>query len=489
MRRPTRRMGNWRMVSIRFAAAACAACAAFAGPAWASLDFLQGWQALVAHSPAYEAVVRQSDAGQAKVDQAKALWRPQVLLGVGAGWSGQRTLVDGAGFTAPGFGSTQDVAFRTQVDSGLGTALSVMAQQPIVHGGRQASARQLEELARLATLQGQAERQALVWRLVEAHLQVLAAREAVGVAEAEVKAADRAADSARERFDRGAAPVTALHDARARRDQAKARGVQSRQALAVAELAYRQLTGLPDASPAELSASLASPPDEAGEADWLAMARDQGLAIRVADASVAIAQAEVDQHAALANWSLDVVGRINDERLRGDGPHASAGQQARATSRSHWVGLQLQVPLYSGGMDTARHRESTFALQAAQARRRDVEELVARDVRAAWLGTQSARAQVEAAQQALQSAQERLGATRTGHEVGHRTVLELLDAERDALQAHLQAADARHEWVRARLRLESLAGRLDEAALLKANDWLVPAPASEPASTTAPNRP
>jgi hypothetical protein len=292
MRARLRRVGNWGEVSLWFATVACAV---FAGPAWASLDFVHGWQALVAHSPAYEAVVRQSDAGQAKVDQAKALWRPQVLLGVGAGWSGQRTLVEGAGFTAPGFGSTQDVAFCTQVDSGLGTALSLRAQQPLVNSGRQASARQLEELARLA------------------------------------------------------------------------------------------------------------------------MARGQGLAICVADASVAIAQAEVDQHAALANWSLDVVGRINDERLRGDGPHASAGQQAR---------------------------------------RRDVEELVARDVRAAWLGTQSARAQVEAAQ-----------------------------------QAHQQAAAARHEWVRARLRLESLAGRLDEAALLKANDWLVPAPASKPASTTAPNRP
>lgn len=449
--------------------------------ALADMDFVQGWQAVVTQSPAYAAAMAQAAAGQAKVDQAKALWRPHVVISTSAGWASQRTSAEGAGFTAPGFGTSEDVAFRTQVDHGLGSAVSLMAQQPLVNGGRQASAQQLEAMARLAGLQGQVERQALVWRLVESHLQVLAAREAVRTADAEEKAADRAADAARERFDSGAAPVTAVHDARARRDQAAARGVQARQALAVAELGYRQLTGQPGASPAELLSQIDGASVDAVEIDdasWLKMARDQGLAGRMAEASVAIAQAELDKQSATANWSLDLVGRLSDERLRGDGPHVSGGQDARATARSQWVGLQLQVPLYTGGMDSARHREASLALQAALARQQEVDELVVRDVRAAWLGVQSAQAQVAASLQAQRSANERLGATRTGHDVGHKTVLELLDAERDALQAQLQAVAARHQWVLAMLRLDFLGGRLDEAALARANAWLQPAPAT-----------
>ena len=446
--------------------------------ALADLDFVQGWQSVVAGSPAYAVVSTQSAAGQAKADQALALWRPQVLLSAGAGWAGQRTSVEGAGFTAPGMGTSQDVAFRTQVDRGLGTALTLVAQQPLVHAGRRASARQLEAMASLADLQGQAERQALVWRLVESHLQVLQATEVLRTAEAEVSAAERAADAARERFDSGASPVTDLLDARSRRDLASARGVQARQALIVAQLSYRQLTSQPEAMPAEIPSPLLAAPAVAQEAVWLQMALDQGLARRMAEASVAIAQAEVDQHLATSNWSLDLVGRISDERLRGEGPHATGGQDARATARNHWVGLQLQVPLYTGGMQGAQHREASLALQAALARQQEVGEWVARDVRAAWLGLRSAQAQLEASEQAQRSTQERLGAARTGHDVGHRTVLELLDAERDALHAQTQVMTARHQVVLARLRLESLAGSLDEAALMRINDWLWSKPSS-----------
>ncbi|MFN3885860.1 MAG: TolC family protein [Aquabacterium sp.] len=435
----------------------------------AEMDLVQGWQAVVAHAPGYAALTAQAAAGQTRAEQARALWRPQVMLAGGLGVGSQRTTTEGAGFAAPGFGTSQDVAFRIRIDAGLGTALSLMVQQPLIGGSRQAGARQLASMAHVADLQGQAERQALIWQLVESHVQVLQARESVRVADAEAEAAGRAAEAARARFDTGAAPVTAVHDARARQDLARARGLQARQSLAVAELAYRQLTGRPDAVPARLGAPAEGAWALGTESDWLARATEHGLARRMAAASVDLARAEVDKRAAAATWSLDLVGRVSDERLRGDGPHATQGQDARASARQQWVGLQMQVPLYTGGMDTAQHREASLALEAALARQQEVDELMARDVRGAWLGVQTAQAQVEATRQAQRSAQARLDATRTGFEVGHRTVLEWLDAERDALQADLQAMVAGHDLVLGRLRLAALAGSLDEEALSRAS--------------------
>ena len=451
-------------------------------PLWAAAatDFVQGWQAVMAHSPAYAASVAQAAAGQAKNDQGQALWRPQVLLNAGAGWAAQRTQMDGAAFTAPGFGTSENVGFRTQVDQGLGTAVSLMVQQPLINGGRRANADQLAAMARLAELQGQAERQGLIWRLVETHLQVLQAREAVRTTEAEAQAAAKATDAARERYQTGATPVTALHEAQARHDMALAQRVQSQQALDVAELAYQQLTGLSEAEPAALASMAldAAPAADAlePEATWLERAQQQGLAMRMADESVALARAEVDKTQATSQWSLDLVGRVSDERVRGDGPYATAGQDARVSNRQQWLGLQLQVPLYTGGMQSAQAREAALALQAALARQQEVAQLQTRDVRAAWLGVRSAQAQWQAATQALRSAQDRQGATRTGFDVGHRTMLELLDAERDLLQAQRQASLAQHQVLQSRLRLESLAGSLNESSLERANRWLRTAP-------------
>lgn len=461
--KPRMRMNSWLCVLLATVASTSAR---------AETDFVEGWRALVTQSPAYTAVMARASSGQAKADQAKALWRPQVFVSASAGWATQRTDVEGAGFTAPGFGTSQDVAFRTQVDQGLGTEVALVAQQPLFQGSRQASSRQLEAMAELALLQGQAERQGLIWRLVETHLHVLHAREAVRTAQAEVASATQAADAARERYETGAAPITAVHDAHARRDQARASGLQAQQALAVAQLAYRQLIAQPDAQPAELAEPFVTGPALDEESVWQERARAQSLMRRIAEVSVTIARAEVDKHSMAASSSLDLVGRVSDERLRGEGPHASGGQDARSSARNQWVGLRWQMPLYTGGMDSAQHREAALALEAALARQQEADQLVERDMRAAWLGAQAAQAQVEAARQARRSAQERLGATRTGFDVGHRTVLDLLDAERDALQADTRAMEARHQVVLSRLRLEALCGALDESALARVNDWL-----------------
>ena len=438
----------------------------------AATDFVAGWQAVMAHSPAYAASVAQAQAGQTKAEQGRALWRPQVLLNAGAGWASQRTQMDGAAFTAPGFGTSQDVGFRTQVDQGLGTAVTLMVQQPLLGGSRRANAEQLAAMARLAALQGQAERQALIWRLVDTHLQVLQAQDAVRIADAEAQASAKAADAARERYQTGASPVTAVHEAQARHDMALAQRVQSQQTLNVAQLAYRQLTGLASAEPRALAQQAPTALSIDTEAQWQERARTQGLAARMAEESVALARAEVEKHQATSPWSLDLVGRVSDERIRGDGPYATASRDARVSNRQQWLGLQLQVPLYTGGMQGAQAQEAALNLQAALARQLDVVQLQERDVRAAWLGVQSAQAQWQAATQALRSAQDRRGATQTGFDVGHRTMLELLDAERDWLQAERQATLAQHQALLSRLRLDAMAGTLDESSLERANAWL-----------------
>jgi len=86
-------------------------------------------------------------------------------------------------------------------------------------------------------------------------------------------------------------------------------------------------------------------------------------------------------------------------------------------------------------------------------------------VHAAWLGLQVGAERVQALGQALQASEARLDATRTGLEVGHRTVLDLLNAENDTAATRLSLAQARSSLVLERLRLAALAGQLDEAAL------------------------
>ena len=80
-------------------------------------------------------------------------------------------------------------------------------------------------------------------------------------------------------------------------------------------------------------------------------------------------------------------------------------------------------------------------------------------------------ARVRALEQARLSAGNRLDASRTGFEVGDRTVLDLLDAERELQTADVSLQQARHAVLLGRLNLAAACGALDEAALSAVNQF------------------
>ena len=93
------------------------------------------------------------------------------------------------------------------------------------------------------------------------------------------------------------------------------------------------------------------------------------------------------------------------------------------------------------------------------------EQQVAQQTRALWLRLQAAEARGAALLAAREASLARLDATRLGRQVGHRTTLELLNAESEASAAELALTQWRSAVALDRLRLQQLAGALDEATL------------------------
>lgn len=437
----------------------------------AGQDLLADWRAAAAHDPAYAAARAARDAGLSKTDQAKALWRPTVVAGATLGWASQTTSTQGASFEAPGFGASSDVAFKTHVDGGRALGWSLMVQQPLINADRSASSSQLDLQAQLAEVQWQQSQQALILRVSKAHLDVLAARVALKAEQSEQAAAKRALGEAKERFQTGGVPATAVHDAQARHDMVAAQVLAAQDALALSNAAYVDITGLP----AELAANL-SPSSDLVQAlapldDWLARAQADNPQVLQARLAAELARADVARHGAAAGATLDLVARASDDRIQGGGPYASGSDNAKSSSSTRWVGVQLNVPLFTGGMRSSKERESLALAEQAQSQSELARVEVSRQTRAAWLAVSTGVARVRALEQARLSAGKRLDASRTGFEVGDRTVLDLLDAERELHTVDVNLQLARHAVLLGRLNLAAASGGLDEASLTEVNPW------------------
>ena len=97
---------------------------------------------------------------------------------------------------------------------------------------------------------------------------------------------------------------------------------------------------------------------------------------------------------------------------------------------------------------------------------------VVRQARASYLNVIANISQVDALQQAVKSNQSALDATQAGLDVGIRTAVDVLDAQRLLFQARRNLARARYDYILETLRLKQAAGTLNPVDLEQINKWL-----------------
>jgi len=440
----------------------------------------EAWQGVVDHSPEYAAAVARREAGAAARQAARALWLPTLAGQAGLALRSYQSETTGAQFSAPGFGTSNDVDFRTSVNGGNDHQWSLVAQQPIFDASRVADAQAARARARMAEAQFRQAEQALMLRTAESLAAVIESGARLRAAQRQRESAMRARDAAHARFETGDLPVTEWREAQAQADALAVAELDAQQANAIANEAYANLTGLaPPALSTDAGASTSAssgpsedygagstaPATQAPVEDWLRRAREQSPRLAMQQEQRAVAEAEVRRWARADGFQLSLVGQVGYDSLSGSGDYGSAGSNQRLAT----VGLQFTVPLFTGGMRSAQRHAADASLRAASADLEAAEQQVGLQVQSTWIAAGNARARLMAMQRAEASANSRLEATRIGQESGDRTMLDLLGAEGAALQAQAGTVGARCNGLLATLRLAAAAGTLDEPTLRRAD--------------------
>ena len=447
-----------------------AAFAVLLAPAAHALDLLEVWRAAAVHDPQFEAARAARGAGEARRKQAAALWRPAIALEGDAGIAQRETSVRGAQFSAPGFGTSNGVAFDTSVNGGTAGRVAITLRQPLVSRERSAEAAQLEISGDAAELGWRVAEQDLMLRSAQRYFDVALAGEQLRLIMRQQSAVEQALTEARDRYRLGDRPVTDTHEAAARAAALKAQRLSAATLLEVRRVALADLAGLAVDS-ASLALPRAVPPaDELGDVDgWIAQAERDSPTLLLAQARVRTAEAEARKTGTAWSPTVDLVGQVSRERLSGSGDFGSASNSGTDNA----IGVRINVPLYTGGMRSARQLEAERLLAQARAEQEQARAQVARETRAAWLDLAVGREEIAALEAAASASDARLDATQVGVQAGDRTTLDLLNAQNDAAAARHAVLQAQARLLIGRLRLAALAGQLDETRLAQVNAFLL----------------
>jgi outer membrane protein len=165
--------------------------------------------------------------------------------------------------------------------------------------------------------------------------------------------------------------------------------------------------------------------------------------------------------------TVDLVGSFTDSN-NSAGSALTGGNNSKDTR----LGVQLAVPLWTGGLTQSQVRQS---LANEEKTRFDVENArrtVAQQAQQAFLGVTSGVAQVKALEQSLSSSELALKSTRLGQEVGVRTGVDVLNAQQQVFQTRRDLFSARYNVILNQLRLKQASGVLTENDLGEVNSNL-----------------
>jgi outer membrane protein len=383
------------------------------------------------HDPGLARAAAVQDAAHARLDEARAGRLPSVTL------------------TASVADAPTDFGHFFGFTSGTLTPRSVGVElrQPIFAGGAVGAAIDQAEAGEAGAHAGfESARQGLVVEVAEAFEAVRLSAQGLALQQSQVAELSLVQDQAQRRFQDGAAPKTDVDEAAARLAGARADVARAEGDLAIARARYETLVGETPADlevPAELPAG---PPDinaavAAAEASNPALTSAQA-ALRGADDGVRKAKAERAPTVALVAQASSV----RDEFL--------PGYRADAAS----IGVEGRWTLFSGGLVAGKISEAAAQQRGAEASLRQVRAQVEEQAIDAWHGLNTARAVALAAAAQSRAADDALANVREEVRVGEKPTLDLLDAEREALAAHIGALKADATVVVAGYRLRAVTG-------------------------------
>ncbi|MDH2915639.1 MAG: TolC family outer membrane protein [Gallionella sp.] len=308
--------------------------------------------------------------------------------------------------------------------------------------------------------------QDVILRSAQTYFDVLIAQDTVQLTGAQKTAIAQQLEQAKRNFEVGTATITDTHEAQARYDLVVAQEIAAANSLEIKKRTLQQLVNgdIKELNTLGKGFKLESP-SPADVQKWVADAQQGNYQIVMAQTADALAEQEVARNRGGHLPTLDLVANYAKNS-------AAGGSFGATDTRSTSVGLQLNMPLFSGGATQSKWREAEANREKAKQDMENARRNVELQTRQAYLGVVSGIAQVQALQQALKSSESLLQASKLGQEVGVRTSLDVLNAQQQMYSTRRDLYQAEYNYLLSHLRLKAAVGSLAEADLGQVNKAL-----------------
>lgn len=420
-------------------------CGIFVSATASAMGLVQAYDAARLHDPAYRSAEFENQAGQ----QYKELGRSNLLPTLSASYSRYKNKAD---ITSPNIRGIASTSHRDY----MSTTSAIQLRQPLLNLEGIARYSQGVAQTHYSDEQFAARSQDLITRLMGLYVEVKYAEDNLRLIEAQ---RDSYAEHKRMNdrlFSKGEGTKTDMLETQAKLDSAEAELLDAQDKLGDARQALANVVGEDITELDSLRADfLVKPLNPATLEDWRQLALVNSPDIAAQRYAVDAAEAEISKNQAGHAPRLDLIASLSKNTSESI---ATFNQDIKTRS----VGVQLNIPLYSGGYTSAVTRQSYATRDKALSDLDTKTNQTKMEVNKQYGIVSNATQRISATQAALDSADALLIATQKSAKGGMRTNLDVLNAQQQRLTAQRDATLARYNYLLAYLRLRQAAGVLGE---------------------------
>jgi outer membrane protein len=421
----------------------------------APATLLQLYDLAVTTNPVVEGRRSSIVQAEAQKDQALSKLLPQVSAVGNLSWNEFTQEVPNA-FT----GQTTDITTRYQGLRGVVQARQALFDLASFRAfeGTGFSVQQAEQDLENARLK-------LTTDLVDRYFEFLQATDEVGYLQSELDLTEGDLQRIRRMYERAMAKVTDLYEIEAYAQTLKTRELELSNARAVALEKVREVAGVSVSDLARLTHA-ALPPVPGLPEQWVTEAVQQHPAIRALQHAL-----DASAKAIASQWA----NHLPQLSLQMSGTYAKNGGFDNRQLDPYTVGtvgLQFNLPLYSGGSIKAGEREALARFDITKYKLLEKHREIERETRTAYMSAQTGYARIASTARELEARVKARDGQQRGYELGASTIVALLESKKNLLKSRVGHAKARYDYIRSLVALRVWGGTLTRADVEQINGWL-----------------
>ncbi len=186
---------------------------------------------------------------------------------------------------------------------------------------------------------------------------------------------------------------------------------------------------------------------------WLTQAQTNNIDVQLAQTNLAIANKQVDFLKANLYPKVDLVGNVGWQTNTNNGPTYADGT-------NYSIGMEMDWPLYTGGRTSAGLDQGRLQAQASQSRLAYVYQVAMTQASQAYLNLVGQKATIKAQQTAVEANAKVAQASKVGYDLGVRSMVDTLLAERQYYAARRDLISAYFDYLNAYVDLQKASGNL-----------------------------